>query len=442
MSRGTSTAALLVVLIALGAYIWFIERKREPANPDAKAKVFAALQADQVEALTVTSSKGETTTLKKENGTWRITAPVQAEVDAVEVSAITSGLASLEEQRVVEEQASDLAAFGLAPPRSAVEFTTAGGAAQRLQLGEKTPTGGDMYARLGDGTRVFLVPAYLDSTFDRGTFDLRDKAALKLDRTKVDGVQLVAGGTAIGFAKRDEQWRMTAPLDLRADYGAVESVLGRVANAQMKAIVAQDAADLAQYGLQAPEFTVHLDAGSARSTLLVGSASPEGSRYAKDASRPFVFTIDGTIADDLKKTPADFRPKDLFEFRSFTGRRFEATRDGATLVFEKRKGEGESAVEKWVQVQPAKDVEEAKIIDLLSTASNLRALAFVDALPAGATPVVSFKAVSGDGAREESVSFFRAGEDVYATRVGDPGAAKLAAVDLDSTLKNLDALKP
>ncbi len=443
MSRGTSTAALALVLAGLGAYIWFVERERPPADPDAKAKVFAGLEADTIEEVTVRSSKGETTTLRKENGTWRVVAPVAADADTVEASSLASGLAGLEEQRVVEEQAADLAAFGLQPARVEVAFRTAGAqGARRVHLGEKTPTGGDLYARLDDGSRVFLLPAYLESTFDRGTFDLRDKAALKIDRTAVDGLQVIAGATPVTFAKRDEQWRLTAPLDVRADYGAVESVLGRVATAQMKAIVAQEATDLAQYGLQAPAITVHLDAGSARSTLLLGAASPEGSLYAKDASRQMVFTVDATLADDLRKAPGDFRPRDLFEFRSFTAQRVEVTRDGATIVLEKKKGDGEQAVEKWVQTQPAADVGEAKIIDLLSTTSNLRAASFVDALPAGATPVVAVKAVFDGGGREESVTFYRAGDDTYAVRAGDPGAAKLTAGDLDSTLKNLDALKP
>lgn len=442
MSRGATTAALFGVLVALGAYIWFVEREREPADPDAKAKVFAALQADAIEEITLTSSKGEATTLRKENGAWRITEPVAADVDSVEVSSLTSGLASLEEQRVVEENATDLGAFGLAPPKVTVAFRTAGDAQpRRLLLGEKTPTGGDMYAALDGGSRVFLVPAYLDTTFDRGTFDLRDKAVLKVDRQAIDALQLVSGSAPIRFAKRDEQWRMVAPLDLRADHGAVEALVGRVVTAQMKAIVEQEAADLAKYGLQAPAIAVHLDAGSARSTLLVGTASPEGSLYAKDASRPLVFTVDGTLADDLKKSPSDFRPRDLFEFRSFTGERFEVTRDGVTTVFEKRKAEDSDAPARWSQVEPQKDVAEGTIVDLLSTASNLRATSFVDALPSGATEVVRFKAVSNEGRRVEVVAFHRAGEDVYATREGDPGAAKLFAGDLDSTLKNLDALK-
>jgi hypothetical protein len=442
MSRGRSTALLALVLAGLAAYIWFVERKREPANPDAKAKVFADLKADAIEELTIRSSKGDTTTLKKEGGTWRITSPISAEVDAAEVSAITSGLVSLEDQRAVEENAKDLAAFGLSPAKAEVSFRLAGEAQPRqLALGEKTPTGGDMYAKLGTGNRVFLVSGFLDTTFDRSTFELRDKAVLKFARDAIDGIEVVTPTETIVFAKTGDQWRMTAPVPVRADFGSVEAIVGRVASAQMKSIAAAEAADLAQYGLAAPAAAVHVNAGSARSTLLVGSSTPDGARYARDASRPMVFVVDGTLMDDLGKAAADYRPKDLFEFRSFTGSRFEIVRDGATLVFEKQKGTGENALDKWVQVQPKKDADENKIVDALSSLSNLRASSFVDALPGGAAQAVAVKAVFGESKREELVTFFRAGEDVYATRSGDPGAAKLVAGDFTSALAILDGLK-
>ena len=91
MSRGTSTAALALVLVALGAYIWFVERKREPADPDAKAKVFAALQADQIEELTIKGSTGDTTTRKRDTATWRLPPPGGATAERVESGAWPSG---------------------------------------------------------------------------------------------------------------------------------------------------------------------------------------------------------------------------------------------------------------------------------------------------------------------------------------------------------------
>jgi hypothetical protein len=44
MARGRSTLILFLVLVALGAYIFFVERKREPATEggaEAKQKVFS-----------------------------------------------------------------------------------------------------------------------------------------------------------------------------------------------------------------------------------------------------------------------------------------------------------------------------------------------------------------------------------------------------------------
>jgi hypothetical protein len=257
----------------------------------------------------------------------------------------------------------------------------------------------------------------------------------------VDGADIVRATETVAFSKSGDEWRMTTPLAVRADYGAVEGVIGRLNTLQMKSIVSAEVGDAKAYGLDAPQFTVTLNAGSARSTLLVGSASPDGSLYARDAARPMVFTVDGTLADDLKKAAADFRPKDLFEFRTFTGTRFEVIRDDVTTVFEKQKGTGEGAVEKWVQAQPKKDVEESKILDALSAVSNLRAASFADAVPAGATQIAQFKGVSGDGEKQDLVTVAKAGEEYFATRAGDPGAAKLGTGEFTDALKALDALK-
>ena len=351
------------------------------------------------------------------------------------------GLAGLEQQATVDQPVA-LKEYGLDPPRAEIAFKVAGEAqSRRLLLGDKTPTGADLYAKLGDAPGVFLVQSYLESTFDRGTFDLRDKTALKFARDKVDGVELQREGETLVFAKQGDDWRMRAPLDVRADYGAVEGLVGRLSTLQMKGITEPEVSDPRAYGLDAPQYTVHLNAGSARSTLLVGKANPDGALFAKDASRPMVFTLDGTLADDLEKPAGDFRPKDLFDFRSFTGNRFETTRDGATLAFEKQKGAGDAAPDKWVQVQPKKDVEEATLLDAISAVTNLRAASFVDAVPAGATQVAQFKAVSNDGKKTELVTLSQSGADYYATRAGDPGAARMTADEVTAALKALDALK-
>ena len=178
-----SFLVLLVIAAGLGGFVYY-DSKREPANPSKQEKVFAGLEAGTIEQVTITSASGDTTTAQKQGSAWQLTAPAAAPADEAELSGITSNLASLDVQRVVDERATDFKEYGLEPARINVAFKAAG-KEQALLLGNKTPTGGDMYARLPGAPRVFLVSSFLEATFNKSTFDLRDKTILKIDRDKV-----------------------------------------------------------------------------------------------------------------------------------------------------------------------------------------------------------------------------------------------------------------
>src|SRR6187200_1805165 len=101
-----SFLVLLVIAAALGGFLYY-DSKRAPADEKKQEKVFADLQADKIEQVTVKSASGEQTTVQKQGAAWQVTAPASAPGDEAELSGITSNLASLESQRVIEEQASD-----------------------------------------------------------------------------------------------------------------------------------------------------------------------------------------------------------------------------------------------------------------------------------------------------------------------------------------------
>lgn len=437
-----STLVLLVVLAALGAYIYFVESKRDPtASLPERVRIFD-VDASKIVALDLVSSTGERTTLEKRDAGWRVTAPADLAADEAEVSAITSNLATVDVEREVDPNPADLAQFGLETPRIVVGFRVEGsGTVERLEIGEKTATGGDLYAKTGSSPRVFLISGFLDTTFDRETFDLRDKAILVFDRTAVTSAEVVSADHAVTFTRAGESWRLSVPFDAKADYSAVEALLGRLGSAQMKAIVDEAPADLTKYGLARPSVTVTLSAGSARAALLVGDRTPDNLVYAKDASRAMVFTVDSFVVEDLRKAPNDFRPKDVFEFRSFTGTRFEVLRGGTRTVFEKGRAGDDEATERWRQVQPDVEVETAKIDDFLSRISNLRAESFVAALPGDATEIVRAIAVSRDGSVEEVVNFFRSGDVTFVVRPDEPGAAVVSTAGVDGALSALDEMK-
>jgi hypothetical protein len=445
-----STLLLLAVLVGLVGYIYFVE-SRKPSGPEAgekKAKAFS-VAADKIQELSVKGASGERAVLRKNGTTWEIVEPARVPADESEVSGITSSLGSLEIQRVVDENPGDLKQYGLAQPRVEIDFKAAGDkGSTRLLLGEKTATGGNMYAKLGSEKKVFLVSGYLDSSFNRTPFDLRDKTILKFDRSKADHVEVVSADRTLQFTKTGEEWGLDKPVQSRSDSGSVEGLVSRLQTAQMKSVAAQDATDLKQYGLDKPDLTATIGAGSARATLLIGKKTSDGTLYAKDAARPMVFTVEASLADDLKKPADDYRRKDLFEFRPFTATSLEITRGSETLAYEKTtiKDKAGKTEEKWRQIKPAtRDVDSAKMDTLLSKLSNLRAQSFTD--PAAKiktgldTPAAVVAARFGEGRKEERVTFGKVDSDAFAARPGETGAAKLLASDFDDVIKALDDLK-
>ena len=131
-----------------------------------------------------------------------MTAPAATEADQTEAASLTSNLASLEENRVVDENAADLAPYGLAEPRIKVAFKAGRRSAASCTIGDKTPTAGDVYAMRPGEKRVFLVSSFIETTFDKKPFDLRDKRVLKFERDKVDTLELTRGRTRSADARR------------------------------------------------------------------------------------------------------------------------------------------------------------------------------------------------------------------------------------------------
>src|SRR4026209_1019583 len=97
-----STMALLVVLLGLGAYIYFVTWKQPEGGAEAaKERVFVSLDADKFDEIKVKSESGDITAVQKSSGMWQITAPLTAEADEMQVSALATNLSTLEITPVV-----------------------------------------------------------------------------------------------------------------------------------------------------------------------------------------------------------------------------------------------------------------------------------------------------------------------------------------------------
>jgi hypothetical protein len=434
-----TTLASIVVLAGLVGYIYFVDSKSEPNAPEVKEKVWGGtLSSTDMDEVQIKLAEGETAKVQKTDNTWQLVEPATAPADQNEMTSITTSLASLEMQRVVDTNAGDVKRYGLDPARIAVAFRSKGQKdLRRVEFGEKTPTGGDLYARIPGDKRVFLVSSFLESTFNKSPFALRDKTILKIERDKADSLELSEGSTSIQLTKKGSDWMLAKPLTARADFSAVEGSIERLGSTQMVGITEAEAANLAKYGLDKPTATITVGMGSSRATLTLGKTE-NAVVFAKDASRPMVFTVAPTVKTDVFKTVSDLRRKDLFDARSFNATHAEFKRGNETIVLDKSKGKDEKDV--WKNAA-GKDVDATKADDLLSKITALRAMSFEDKPHASLKMPALVVTIRFTDNRTETVTFGRAGADVYAMRSDEPGSAKAEGMGLDDALKALDAVK-
>jgi hypothetical protein len=442
-----STLALVVVLAGLGGYIYFVDSKR-PASTGiegepARTKVFT-VEADKVNEIRLTY-KGQTTLLQKAESGWQMIEPTKLEADPPEAIGLAQAIANLESVREVVDNPSDLKQFGLAEPQIAVEFKAEGGASGSFKLGNKNATQGEIYALKGGDDTVFLVSAFQESSFSREPFALRDKKILKFDREKADTLALVKGANAIELSRTGSDWRVVKPVASRSDYSAVEGFITRLSSANMSRLVEEDAKDLAKYGLDKPSMTVTIGAGSAKTVLEVGKTENDQT-YAKDASRPIVFTVDSTLQTDLNKNFDDYRKKELFEFRPFYLAKMRAVLDAPagpkTYEIEKVAPAKPGDAETWKVTRvggASHTADGAAMDDLLNKLVALKAESFVTGTAkTGLDKPALVVSTSFDDGKFERVRFGSVGDNAYGMRDGEAGVAKIETSAMRAAMQAFD----
>jgi hypothetical protein len=440
-----ATYVAVAVLAALGAYIYFVESKREDKPEKPKEKVFA-LDKAKVEGLSLSAAGQEEVQLVHDKDGWRMTAPVAVAADAAEADGLVSSLENLERDEVVAEAPSDLAEYGLATPRSTVRVRLQGATEPLvLLIGDKTPDGSAVYARVAPSPRVFTVPAYVEGSFTKKPFDLRDRSVLHVQRDAVVALDVKGPEGAYALAKDEKgEWSFVRPLHTRAGRWSVDALVGTLENLRMEAVAAEAATDRKPFGLVPPARTVTIGlAGGATRTLEVGSSASEGRHHVHVAGSPLVAIVPGALVGDLAKGMGELRAKRLLEVSTYEVEGFDVETGGTKRVYARTSSKDEQGadVHKWKRTAPdAKDLDTNKVQDALFAVGGLEVLEFIDAPQAapaygldapvlrvtlrhaGGRPPAWFEVGAKDGA-------------YYARREGDAAVMKLDPVKAAELVK-------
>jgi Domain of unknown function (DUF4340) len=435
--KNTGLLIAAVVLAALtGALYW---SNRHPASENtAKASVDAApkilsLNQEDISRIQIKKKGGEELDLGKvDGGKWQITAPKPLGADQEAVSNMLSTASSLNSDRLVDDKAADLAQYGLADPSLELDVTAKDNKVYKLLVGDATPAGNAVFAKLEGDPRIFTIASYNRTSLDKTANDLRDKRLLTLDFDKLSQVELITKKQDIEFGRNKQEWQIVKPRPLRADNFQVEEIVRKLRNARMDTSSSDaDAGKAATLFASATQVaTAKVTDSAATQELQIRKSKDD--YYAKSSAIPGVYKLPSDAGQGLDKDLDDFRNKKLFDFGFDEPGKVEI-HGGAKAYFLTKGGQD------WWSAD-GKKVDAAGAQSLIDKIRELSASKFLDT--GFTTPVMEVTVTSNDGKRVEKVLISRSADNYIAKRENEPALYQLDSSAVADLQKFAADLKP
>src|SRR3954463_9292495 len=152
-----------------------------------------------------------------------------------------------------------------------------------------------------------------------GTIDAEKHArnVVNFDRDKIDGIVIQNGDDKIDLRKRDQTWRLEAPVKDQADSMAVDNLLSDLENWQKQTTmpgkeIDADKGRLAEFGLNKPKLRLKLSGQGAPPEIWFGKdAAFEGRMYVRFENSKDSFIVPQSVKKDIEKKADEFRDKKL-----------------------------------------------------------------------------------------------------------------------------------
>lgn len=440
---------LLVLVLGLGAFVYFFERKLPSSDErTARAKKVLDLESDNVHAL-VLEAEGKVVRLEREAVTlpvaetvsgdakkavaskagdqpWHITKPLSAMADGGLVRGLLATLADLETQRLIE--GADAKSLGLDPPRGSVTIETAQGRTV-LDVGAAVPGTTSVVVAVRGGDEAHAVPDGIWTDLTRVAGDWRDKALFRGERGDVQSVRLqppAGPGSFPGLllARRGDELWLEGPLADRADRELTDRLLSQLSNLRASRFLDEPRTD-SELGLEpgAGSIEVVLRGRAEPWRLALGATVDEGGapRYARVGEQTAVIDLD--LASFFAKPIEQWRSLDWSSFESWTAEGIEITDAAGTLALEREGSEWKRGTE---------TLPYTPVSDLLVELTEAHAVRLGDSAPT-ALPVLTAKLKGAE--REETLTLYPpTSEGLSPARVSGREAVLLLSAETVKTL--------
>ena len=427
--------AAVIILAALGGLLFWSNRKQkaEAAKPAAETTPkILTIPEDQIKEIRLKKKAADEIVVRKgDDGKWQIVEPKPQRADQDAVNGVASALSNLNGDKLVEDKATDLAAYGLNAPTLDVTVVKKDGKTQDVSLGDDTPTGSGTYAKLASDGRVFSIAGYVKTSLDKSPNDLRDKRLLTFDQDKLTRVDLQpAKGEPIEFGKNNQNdWQILKPKPMRADGSQVDDLIRKLKDAKMEVTITDEDAKKAATAFNAGTRAAVAGVTDASGTEhLEIRKDKDNNYYAKSSALDGIYKVTADLGGGVDKKIDDFRNKKLFDFGWTDPNKVQAGKDAY-----------EKTGDKWME--GGKQMDSSSVQTVVDKLRDLAATKFVDS-GGGGTPVLDLTVTSNNGKRVEKVTITKQGDTYFAKRENEPDIYVLDAKAVDDLQNAAKGVKP
>ncbi len=326
-----NTFLLFVVAVAIGAYLWFVDRKipTTKESQDNKDRVFVdehnrVIDRDKITAIAIKTPETKID-LKRDGANWKVEAPVKDRADSGAMSSLLTSIELLRSESTIDNDGKgvsrdQLKDYGLSDPATKMTLTVDGKPVQLL-IGKDTAIENRVYAMLDGAKSVKVIASSLRSEISKKVDEFRDRklSDLSLGQIKKAVIKLPIG--EIEVEKTNDHWSLVRPLKARGDDSKIGDTISQALTARVESFVA-DTSKLGEYGLEQPRGTVTLTVeGQDQPQVITIGGNPKDEKekekvYARLSSRDAVVLLPKTIETLLTVRPNDLRDKKLVQFNS------------------------------------------------------------------------------------------------------------------------------
>ncbi len=300
-----------VVVVLIGAflavnYLWTDEEAATGISSSESIELFTTAKENIVQM--DLSVGDESFSFVRSEDKWLLAGDESVKLKNSSVDYLCVELAGIYAKQCVEENAADLAKYGLSQPFGTYKISLADGTDKTFLLGNQDPVTDAYYFKMADTDAVYTIYSSKGDSLSKKSAEYKDSAILEVDSENLSRVYVRSNDEVLELKKEiigegEEAkilWNMLQPMKRECDVQPItDNIISKISYITVSEFINADDERYSSSGVDAPDAVIELtDDDGVSQTIYVGKSEGE-QRYIKTNDRVYLISADSVSFTEL-----------------------------------------------------------------------------------------------------------------------------------------------